>query len=88
MRKATKIVVSVTAVAATLSLMALFAADGRIKTIEFNAVVAFAVFSVFGALMPYSLSERISASATFVTFLASVVLVPSWLSVEIGRAHV
>lgn len=81
MRKATKIVVSVTAVAATLSLMALFAADGRIKTIEFNAVVAFAVFSVFGALMPYSLSERISASATFVTFLASVVLVPSWLSV-------
>ncbi len=31
--------------------------------------------------MPYSLSERVAASATFVTFLASVVLVPSWLSV-------
>ena len=31
--------------------------------------------------MPYSLSERVAASAVFVPFLASSVLVPSWLSV-------
>jgi hypothetical protein len=64
-----------------MSLMALYAADGSVEAIEVNAVIAFAVFSVFGALMPYSLSERVSASATFVTLLASVVLVPSWPSV-------
>ena len=31
--------------------------------------------------MPYALSERVNGQATFVTFLASVVLVPSWVSV-------
>ena len=49
-------------------------------------MLAFAVFSVFGALMPYSLSERVKGSATFVTFLASVVLVPSWISVVASSA--
>ncbi|MDZ7632749.1 MAG: hypothetical protein U5K74_15785 [Gemmatimonadaceae bacterium] len=47
---------------------------------NFDAAIAFAVFSVFGALMPYSLRES-RRCATFVTFLASVVLVPSWVSV-------
>lgn len=46
-----------------------------------NAAIAFAVFSVFGALMPYALSDRIKGAATFVTFLASVILIPSWISV-------
>ena len=81
MRTATRNVVSITVGAALTALLALYAADGTVEAIEVNAVVSFAVFSVFGALMPYSLSERVSASATFVTFLASVVLVPSWLSV-------
>lgn len=46
-----------------------------------NAAIAFAVFSVFGALMPYAMSDRLNGQATSVTFLASVVLVPSWVSV-------
>jgi hypothetical protein len=57
-----------------------------VSTVELNAAFAFAVFSVFGALMPYSLSERVKGSATFVTFLASVVLVPSWVSVVASSA--
>ena len=81
MRTATRIVVATTAIVGALSLAALHAADPTVSSAEVNAAMAFAVFSVFGALMPYSLAERVSASATFVTFLASVVLVPSWLSV-------
>jgi hypothetical protein len=46
-----------------------------------NAAIAFAVFSIFGALMPYALSDRVKGAATFVTFLASVILIPSWISV-------
>jgi HD superfamily phosphohydrolase YqeK len=63
------------------SLSVLYAVHPAVETRELNAAIAFAVFSVFGALMPYSLSERVAGSATFVTFLASVVLVPSWVSV-------
>ena len=86
MRKATRIVVVVTGLVGAVSLFALYATDAPIRATELNAAIAFAVFSVFGALMPYSLSERVSASATFVTFLASVVLVPSWLSVVAAGA--
>ena len=81
LRTATRIVVGTTAIVGALSLAALYAADPTVSSAEVNAAIAFAVFSVFGALMPYSVSERVSASATFVTFLASVVLVPSWLTV-------
>ncbi len=81
MRQATKIVVAVTACAGVGSLAALYAADPTFDQKELNAAIAFMVFSVFGALMPYSLSERVAASAVFVPFLASSVLVPSWLSV-------
>ena len=81
MRKATTTVVTVTAIVGAASLATLYALDPNVDPKELNAAIAFAVFSVFGALMPYSLSERVAASATFVTFLASVVLVPSWVSV-------
>ena len=37
--------------------------------------------------MPYAMSDRVRGSATFVTFLAGVVLVPSWISV-VGAAGV
>lgn len=70
-----------TAIVGALSFATLYAIDPNVDSKELNAAIAFAVFSVFGALMPYSLSERVAASATFVTFLASVVLVPSWVSV-------
>lgn len=70
-----------TALLGAASLAALYGASPNVDSLELNAAIAFAVFSVFGALMPYSLSERVAASATFVTFLASVVLVPTWLSV-------
>jgi HD domain len=73
--------VTCTALFGAVSLSALYAADPAIDSRELNAAIAFAVFSVFGALMPYSLSERVAGSATFVTFLASVVLVPSWVTV-------
>lgn len=75
-----------TALIGAASLAALYAFDPGIDSKELNAATAFAVFSVIGALMPYSLSERVSGSATFVTFLASVVLVPSWLSVVAAAA--
>ncbi len=81
MKKATNTVVTLTAVIGVVSLWALYALDPSIDSKELNAAVAFSVFSVFGALMPYSLSDRVAGSATFVTFLASVVLVPSWVSV-------
>jgi len=58
-----------------------------VNAAEINAAAAFAVFSVFGALMPYAMSDRVRGSATFVTFLAGVVLVPSWISV-VGAAGV
>jgi HD domain len=81
LRAATKIVVLVTAALGALGLVALYTSAPIVSEVEANAVLAFAVLSVFGALMPYSLSERVSASATFVTFLASVVLVPAWPTV-------
>ena len=31
--------------------------------------------------MPYAMSERVNGAATFVTFIASVILIPSWVSV-------
>ena len=81
MRTETKIVVGATALLGAVSLATLYFVDPTVDSKSLNAAIAFAVFSVFGALMPYSLSERVAASATFVTFLASVVLVPSWVSV-------
>jgi HD domain len=48
---------------------------------EVNATIAFALFTLFGALLPYTLSDKVVGSATFVTLLAGVVLVPSWISV-------
>jgi HD domain len=81
LRKATNTVVAVTAFIGAVSTTALYVLDPTIDSRELNAAVAFAVFSVFGALMPYSLSERVEGSATFVTFLACVVLVPSWITV-------
>lgn len=70
-----------TAVVGAGSLLALYAFDPAVDAKEVSAAVAFAVFSVFGALMPYALSDRVNGQATFVTFLASIVLVPSWVSV-------
>ncbi len=81
MRKATKTIVTLTALVGAGSLVALYAFEPRVDPVELNAAIAFAVFSVFGALMPYALSDRVNGQATFVTFLASVVLVPSWVSV-------
>lgn len=81
MKLATKNVIALTAVLGAGSLMALYTHQPRVSEVELNAALAFAVFSVFGALMPYALSDRVNGQATFVTFLASVVLVPSWVSV-------
>lgn len=81
MRQATKLVVAATACAGILCTAALYYFNPSVDTRELNAVIAFTVFSVFGALMPYSLSERVAASAVFVPFLAGSVLVPSWPSV-------
>lgn len=81
LRRTTVGIVASTAVLGALSLLALYLMHPIVSQKEVNAALAFAVFSVFGALMPYALSERVSGSATFVTFIASVVLVPSWISV-------
>ena len=86
MNQATNRVVAVTAAIGIVGLAALYAVDPYVSPAEANAALAFAVFSIFGALMPYSLSERVKGSATFVTFLASVVLVPSWVSVVASSA--
>ena len=81
MRKATKNIVVFTAILGIGSILALYAYQPRVSPAEMNAAIAFAVFSVFGALMPYAMSDRLNGQATSVTFLASVVLVPSWVSV-------
>lgn len=70
-----------TAVLGASCFATLYAVHPTVDTKEVNAAIAFAVFSVFGALMPYALSERVNGAATFVTFIASVVLAPSWVSV-------
>ena len=59
MKKATNAVVTLTAIIGVASLGALYAFDPSVEPKELNAALAFAVFSVFGALMPYSLSERV-----------------------------
>jgi hypothetical protein len=81
LQKATTTVVAVTSVLGVASLAVLYALDPVVDPKSMSAAVAFAVFSVFGALMPYSLNERVAGSATFVPFLASVILVPAWPSV-------
>jgi hypothetical protein len=81
MRQSTKNIVALTCAAGLCSALVLYALFPSAPPKDVSTVIAFAVFSVFSALMPYTLSEKVSASATFVTFLASVVLVPSWLSV-------
>ena len=81
MRKATSAVVFSTALLGIVCLAILYAIQPSIDPREREAAIAFAVFSIFGALMPYALSDRTSGNATFVTFLASVVLVPSWVTV-------
>ena len=81
-------IVVATGILGSASLLALFIARPTASPEEVSAAFAFAVFSIFGALMPYALSERVSGSATFVTFIASVVLVPSWLSVATAIAVV
>ncbi|NJL17954.1 MAG: HD-GYP domain-containing protein [Nitrospira sp.] len=86
MKSATIRVVAVTAAIGAACLAGLYWSDPIVDASAFNAAVAFAVFSIFGALMPYSLNERVAGSATFVPFLASVVLVPSWISVASAGA--
>lgn len=81
MRQATKNVVATTAALGAASLAALYLYQPVLSTAEINAALAFAVFSVFGALMPYTTSERTVGQATVVTFLASVALSPTWMSV-------
>jgi putative nucleotidyltransferase with HDIG domain len=81
LRKSTQIVVATILLLAAAALAFLYAVQPNADPRELAAVGAFAVFSVFGALMPYALSERVSGTATFITFLASVVLVPTWLTV-------
>ena len=73
-------VVGATAAASAISLGALYAAAPNVSSAEINAAFAFAVFSIIGAVMPYTMAQGVSASAVFVTFLASAALVPSWLS--------
>jgi HD domain len=70
-----------TALLGVLCLVALYVSNPIVDPREREAAIAFAVFSVFGALMPYALSDRTSGNATFVTFLACVVLAPSWVTV-------
>lgn len=81
MRKSTTAIVVATAVLGAASLLALYANQPNVDQRELNAAIAFAVFSVFGALMPYALSERVNGAATFVTFIASAILAPSWVTV-------
>jgi HD domain len=81
LRKSTNAVVFGTVLLGAGSLIALYASQPNVDAKEMNAAIAFAVFSVFGALMPYAMSDRINGAATFVTFIASVVLAPSWISV-------
>lgn len=81
MRKNTTYVVLTTAVLGGASLLALYAASPGTEDKGINAAIAFAVFSVFGALMPYAMSDRVAGAATFVTFIATVVLIPTWVSV-------
>jgi len=80
LQSATRSIVYVTAAAACLSLAALVFYSTEVDQRQINAVAAFFVFSTFGALMPYTLSERVFGSAAFVPFLAGAVLVPNWLS--------
>ncbi|MBC7841791.1 MAG: HD-GYP domain-containing protein [Gemmatimonadaceae bacterium] len=70
-----------TALFGVMCFVALYSINPGIDPREREAAIAFAVFSVFGALMPYALSDKTSGNATFVTFLASVVLAPSWVTV-------
>lgn len=81
MRKATTSIVIATAILGAASLAALYVVHPIVDSKEIDAALAFAVFSVFGALMPYALSDRVNGAATFVTFIASVILAPSWVSV-------
>jgi HD-GYP domain-containing protein (c-di-GMP phosphodiesterase class II) len=81
LRNSTKNIVSLTALVGAVSLSALYAMEPSVDAVELSAATAFAVFSVFGALMPYAMSDKVNGQATVVTFLASVVLVPSWVSV-------
>ena len=81
MRTSTTNVVLGTAAFGAGSLLMLYSVAPGFDSRGIDAALAFAVFSVFGALMPYALSDRVKGAATFVTFLASVILVPSWISV-------
>ena len=81
MGKKTTIIVMVTAALGAGAGIVLYLHNPATSTLELNAALAFAVFSVFGALMPYALSDRVDGAATFVPFIASIVLAPSWISV-------
>jgi HD-GYP domain-containing protein (c-di-GMP phosphodiesterase class II) len=71
----------VTALLALFSAILLHAVEPNFTAKDVNATIAFAMFSLFGALLPYNLNDRVSGSASFVTLLAGVLLVPSWISV-------
>jgi HD-GYP domain-containing protein (c-di-GMP phosphodiesterase class II) len=81
LRKATTLVICATAALAFGCALLLHTLEPAFSQAELSAAVAFALFSLFGALLPYNLSDRVVGSATFVTLLAGVVLVPSWISV-------
>lgn len=87
MKRATATVIGITALLGFISLAVLYYIDPVIDRKELDAAAAFAVFSLLGAMMPYALSDRVSGSAGFVTLLAGIVLVPSWISV-VGGAGV
>lgn len=80
MRTTTRNTVYVTVAAALCSVVALYVLNPGVTRSDLNAAAAFFVFSAFGALMPYTLSDRVVGTAVFVPFLAGAVLVPTWLS--------
>jgi hypothetical protein len=81
LKKETVATVLAMTLGALICLGGLYLVRPGISDSETSAVLTFAILSIFGALMPYAVSDRSTGSVTILTFLSSVVLVPGWPSV-------
>jgi HD-GYP domain-containing protein (c-di-GMP phosphodiesterase class II) len=87
LKKRTLAIVTATVALSIVALLALYNWDSSSDPRLVRAAIAFAVLSTAASVMPYALADRVNGSAAFLTFLASIVLAPSYVSV-LGTAVV
>src|SRR5437763_1372393 len=81
MRKATKFFIAGVGVATTVATLGLYFARPSVSREELIAIAFLSALAVIGELWAFVLSREARGSIAFIPYLATVLIVPSWVSV-------